>query len=275
MRALGILLLCAALGGCDDDSTSGPGDLSVAGESDAGVPDLSVTGDLLVCNALFNGFNGVQTTPATFACPCGCIVDSMESSVVNPMWGASHSSKSSFAPIAGVALGEQLDWDGTSSFEYGSLYSVGPTAQFFLDGDFDMLLDYDLVSAPPGETHLVLSVRDPGSVQGLQIFEIERELRADGTSDYATMLGGVPPASVPTTATHGTLRMTRQGFTYKTYGDGQLVSTFIAQKATRVAVNVTATLNGCMFSDGGGASCGYQPRFHLLRLSTGTLVNLP
>ena len=43
---------------------------------------------------------------------------------------------------------------------------AGPTAQFFLDGDFDMLVDYDLVSPPPGETHLVLSVRNPGASRG-------------------------------------------------------------------------------------------------------------
>ena len=68
--------------------------------------------------------------------------------------------------------------------------------------------------------------------------------------------------------------MTRQQFTYKTYGDGALVSTLIAQKAPRVAVTVTATLNGCTTSDM-GASCTYQPRFHNVRLASGTLVNLP
>ena len=229
---------------------------------------------ILSCvNQLFNGFNGLQTSLATLACPCGCTVDSMESSVVNPMWGASHSPTSNFAPLAGIALGADLHFDGSNSVEFTALYSVGPTAQFFLDGDFDMLLDYDLVSAPPGETHLVMSVRNPGTVQGIEIFDIEREQLADGSNFYVTMLGGVPSATVATTATHGTLRLTRQGFTYKTYGDGTLVSTLIAQQAGRVAVNVTATLNGCSTSDG-GASCGYQPRFHLLRLASGTLVNL-
>ena len=52
------------------------------------------------------------------------------------------------------------------------------------------------MSPPPGETHLIVSVRDPGTVQGIQIFDIEREQLADGSNAYATMLGGVPSNSV-------------------------------------------------------------------------------
>jgi hypothetical protein len=271
-----LLLLALVAGGCGDDTTNGTGDLGAFGDDlSADGRDLSaLTGDLICSNTSFNGFTGVQTSLAVFACPCGCTVDGMNSSVVNPMWGASHSPSSGFAPIAGVGLGENLHFDGTSTFELCALYSVGPTSQFFLDGDFDLLIDYDLGSSPPGETHLIVSVRDPGTVQGIQIFDIEREQLADGSNAYVTMLGGVPSNSVATTATHGTLRMTRKGFTYTTYGDGTMVSTLIAQKANRVALNVTATLNGCSTSDG-ASTCAYQPRFHDLRLASGTLVNLP
>jgi hypothetical protein len=166
----------------------------------------------------------------------------MEAAVVNPMWGATHGANSSFASIAG-------------------------------EGDFDLLVDYDLVSAPPGQSHLVIGVRDPGVVQDLQTFEVEREFMSDGTSFYATMLGGVPSNMVATTATHGTLRLKRDQLTYTSYGDGALVSTLIAQKAPRVAV--TATLNDCALNDGGMTTGGYQPRFHNLRLASGTLANLP
>jgi hypothetical protein len=270
-----VLLLVMLAGGCGDDTPGPSADLGAGGDDQAaGGLDLARTGDLLCVNQVFNGFSGVPTSLVVFACPCGCTVDGMEASVVSPMWGASHSPSSAFAPLAGIALGADLRFDGSSSFEYDALYSVGPVGQFFLDGDFDLLVDYDLVSAPPGETHLAMSARTPGTVQGIPIFDIEREQLADGSNFYATMLGGVPSATLPTSATHGTLRMTRQGFTYKTYGDGQLVSTLIAQTANRVAINVTATLNGCTTSDG-GASCGYQPRFHDLRLAGGTLVNLP
>lgn len=268
-----LLVLALVAGGCGDDTTTGSGDMGAGGDDMfAGANDLSRIGDMVCTNLMFNGFNGVQTSLAVFACPCGCTVDGMESSVVNPMWGASMTSPSSFVPIAGVGLGEHLDFNG--SVQQLGLYSVGPTAQFFLDGDFDMLVDYDLVSAPPGQTHLLMSVRDPGAVMSIQTFDIEREQLSDGSSYYATMLGGVPSNMIATTATHGTLRLTRQGFTYKSYGDGMLVSTLIAQKAARVAVTVTATLNDCATADGGGATCSYQPRFHNLRLASGTLVNL-
>jgi hypothetical protein len=197
----------------------------------------------------------------------------METGFVNPMWGATNTTGSSFMPITNVGLGEYLSYAG--SVAQLGLYSVGPTAQFFLAGDFDMLIDYDLVSAPPGETHLIVGVRDPMLVAGTQTFELEREQMADGSNYYATMLGGVPSAMVATSATHGTLELKRAGFTYTSYGDGALVSTLIAQKAPIVAVTVTGTLNGCSTSDGGGATCGYVPRFHNLRLASGTLVNLP
>jgi hypothetical protein len=273
MRMLFVLVLLA--GGCGDDTTSGSGDMGAGGDdlSFAGADFSGAGGDMLCTNRMFNGFNGVQNALVTFACPCGCTVDAMESTVVNPMWGATKTSGSNFAPIAGVGLGEDLHYSGT--LEQLGLYSVGPTAQFFLDGDFDMLVDYDLVSAPPGQMHLLMSVRDPGAVQSIQTFDIEREQFSDGTGYYATMLGGVPSNMTVTAATHGTLRLTRQGFTYNSYADGATISTLIAQKAPRVAVTVTATLNDCANNDGGMGACAYQPRFHNLRLASGTLINLP
>jgi hypothetical protein len=72
----------------------------------------------------------------------------------------------------------------------------------------------------------------------------------------------------------GTLRITREGYKYTTYGDGNMVTTLIAQKAGRVAVTATAVLSDCALSDG-GASCEWQPRFHNMRLQSGTIVNLP
>ena len=120
-----------------------------------------------------------------------------------------------------------------------------------------------------------MSVRDPAAVQSIQTFDIEREQLSDGSGYYATMLGGVPSAMLASAATHGTLRLTRQGFTYTSYADGATVSTLIAQKAPRVAVTVTATLNDCSSADGGMTACGYQPRFSNLRLASGTLANLP
>src|SRR3954471_2665987 len=113
MRIFAVLILCAAAGGCDDDSTSGgAGDMSAGGGGSGGATDLSLTGDLISCDRLFTGFTGMQTSTAFFACPCGCTVDSMELATVNPMWGASHASNSNFAPIAGVALGEDLHYSG-------------------------------------------------------------------------------------------------------------------------------------------------------------------
>ena len=124
-----VLLLALVASGCGDDTTSlDTMDLGAGGDDlAADGRDLSFVGDM-VCNGTFPGFSGVQTSLVVFACPCGCIVDSFEENFVNPNWGSSHSPSSSFAPIAGVGLGEALHFDGTSAFEYGSLYSVAPTS---------------------------------------------------------------------------------------------------------------------------------------------------
>jgi hypothetical protein len=200
------------------------------------------------------------------------VIDPMEESNVNSLWGSTLSSGASWTPLTGVALGADLRYSG--SVVQAGLYSAGPANQFFLDGDFDLLLDYDMVAKPPGQGHLVLGVRDPGVVMNIQTYDVERQQASDGTESYASMLGGVPNVTIPTTAMKGTLRITREGYKYTTYGDGNMVTTLIAQKAGRVAVTATAVLSDCALSDG-GASCEWQPRFHNMRLQSGTIVNLP
>lgn len=268
----GILALAlVAVCGCGDDSTGAPSqDLS-------GVVSFDMSGsvgDLAGCMpGSFQGFPG-STSLLRFACPCGCSIDGLQNNLVNGIWGTPHSTGASFAPMQNVGLGVALDFTGANSYEYGTLVSEGAISPFYLDGDFDILVDYDLVTPPPGDSHLILGVRNPTTLSGASVYEIERWHHADGSDSYTTMLGGVPSTSVTTAATRGTLRLTRAGFTLTSYADGSMVSTLIAQSAGRLAITVTATLGGCTTSDA-GARCSYTPRWKLLRLASGTLVNLP
>ncbi|MDB4969481.1 MAG: hypothetical protein JWN44_5170 [Myxococcales bacterium] len=274
MRA--VLIAALLLSGCDDDSTN-----SSAADLSAGGDDLSLAGrdlaggDMPCAYRTFTGFIAGQTTPSYFSCACGCLIDSFESAAVSPLWGASMSTNASFVPMTGVGLGVALT-SSSNTLEQGGLASEGrPTSQFYLDGDFDLRVEYDFgATPPPGSARLILGVRKPQSLNGTPQYEIEREQRADGANYYETMLGGVPAQMVATTETKGVLRLTRQGFTLTAYAGATQVSTLIAQEAGRLVVTLAATLQGCTVSDL-GTSCGYTPRWHKLELSSGTLVNLP
>lgn len=271
MRAICVALLLVSAG-CGDDSSGAPLEMSV-GDLPARVGDLAI-GDGGCTMRSFQGFPGTSTL-LRFGCSCGCTIDGLQNNIVSGIWGMPHSSGASFIPMAGVGLGVALTYSGAATVEYGSLVSEGATSPFYLDGDFDLLVDYDLgPTPPPGAARLILGVRNPTTLSGTPVYEIERLHQADGSDDYSTMLGGVPPVNRPTTATSGTLRLTRAGFVLTSSADGQTVSTLTAQSAGRLAITLTATLGGCSTSDA-GASCGYTPRWKLLRMSSGTLVNLP
>lgn len=274
MRVFFVLVLALAAGGCDDDTTSTAADLAAGGGDDLAAP-ADLAGDLGCTVRQFPGFPGVQTSEARFDCPCGCMIDTMDENAVSPLWGASTTSGARFQPLPNVGLAVVLQSAG--GLEQGGLASeAGPSfpSQFYLDGDFDLLVDYDLgPTPPPGEAHLVLGVRKPTTLSGTTQYEVEREHGADGSDAYATMLGGVPPVTQPTTATHGTLELKRQHFTLTSYADGQLISTLIASEAGRSVVTLAAALVGCSDVDAG--SCSFAPRWHHVRLASGTIVNLP
>src|SRR2546428_710824 len=103
-RSRALLIAAFLLAACDDDSAGMKVDMSAGGGDDLSSPagaDFS-SGDMPCAYRSFNGFFGAQTSLSYFACPCGCLIDSFESASVSPLWGASHSTNASFAPMAGV-----------------------------------------------------------------------------------------------------------------------------------------------------------------------------
>jgi hypothetical protein len=265
----GILVLAIALGGCGDDSAAGAsGDLSAP--TNGG--DLGV-GDLGCGTRAFLGFVGANLDFQSFDCSCGCIIDSFDNNFLSSNWGASTTSGAVFKPSRGAGLGVALTTSG--GLETGGLASEGPNARFYVDGDFDLLVDYDLgATPPPGESHLVLGVRPSGTINGTEIYEVQRHHAADGSDTNETVLGGVSKIGPAITATQGTLRLARSGTTLSSYADGQVVSMRIGEQVRRLMVTLAATLEGCSEGDAGG-SCSYTPRWHRLRMQSGQLVNQP
>jgi hypothetical protein len=273
MRA--VLLAVMLLSACDDDSTGKPNDLSAGGDdlSSTGGGDLAGS-DMSCVYKTFTGFPPNTTAQTYFKCPCGCAIDTFENASVLPLWGASHSTGATFMP---TAMG--LDIAVTSSsntLEQAGLASEGsPTSRFFLDGDFDLRVEYDLgPTPPPGVAKLILGTRKPQMLNGTPQYEVEREQHADGSNFYSSMLGGVPSVAVPTSDTKGVLRMKREGFTVTTYAGTTAITTLIAQEAGRLSMTLNASLQGCTASDL-GMTCSYTPRWHKIELLSGTLAALP
>jgi hypothetical protein len=274
-----VLATLMLLGGCTDDDDGGAGgklDMQAPLDGGGGAVDLAMGPEDMSCIfRSFGGFIGTNDTFHSFDCSCGCSIDRFDNVLLSGIWGASTLGNASFQPMANVGLGVSLTASDTSTAQ-GGLVSVSTIARFYLAGDFDVLVDYDFGPAPPpGEAHLVLGVREISGPSNVSTFEVARVHLADGTDDYQTHLGGID-AHVPTTATHGTLRMTRQGLTLTGYGDGSKVSTRITSNNPRLALTMAATLQNCADTDGGaGSSCNFTPRWHLVRMNTGVLVNQP
>ena len=267
-----LLLACGSIGGCGDDKSNGDGgagDLG-SGAGDGGGADLSGEARDMTCVPhAFLGFAGDNSVFHEQDCSCGCVLDAFENNLTNDLWGRSVSSGAVFTPMQGVGLAIALTTSGM--LESGGLASEGPTAQFYLDGDFDLTVEYDFgATPPPGESHLVLGTRTPGFTSGTFQYDVERYHHDDGSDSYETNLGGIAKSGGSTSATHGTLRLTRSAFVVTSYADGQQVSTLIAQNGDRLMVTLAATLSTCT---GGATPCSYTPRWHLLKLVSGHLVN--
>jgi hypothetical protein len=268
-RALAFALAASvSLCGCGDDTTSGAHDMSMH------VPgaDLASNVDIASCGGSFTGFSA--PTPLTFYdCSCGCTVDTFMHPDILPMWGVSRTG--SGLPV-GTSDGLQsiLEVTPSSPVAVIGLLSQTQLGGFFLDGDFDLLVDWSFGgTSPPGESHLILGVRKPAVVVGTDIFDIERAHLADGSDIYRSQLGGVPPGDNATTTTSGTMELARRGLTTTAYVDGKVIGSFLAASGPRMEITLSSALSGCEDQDGG--SCSYSPLWISLRLKSGTLVNQP
>jgi hypothetical protein len=267
LRSMVVALAVGALG-CGADAAGRP-------DMHAGAPsnDLSATPvDAARCGGTFSGFppNAALTV---FTCSCGCSIDSFMHADVLPFWTIS---QSGLGQPVGTPNGMQALLESTSANPVAvvGLISQAQMTGFFLDGDFDLLVDYSFAgAAPPGESHLILGTRLPAVVVGTEIYDVERARLADGRDVYRSQLGGVPPQDSATTAMQGTLELTRKGLTTTTLADGKKLGAFTATSGARLEITLSAALSGC--SDGDAGTCIFAPLWISLRLKSGTIVNQP
>ncbi|HZS42214.1 MAG TPA: hypothetical protein VFF06_35535 [Polyangia bacterium] len=274
MRALS-LVLAAALAGCGDDAQpngdgGGAADLSAVADGGAdqavSAPDLTLV-DATCALHRFSGFFTGNPTEQRLDCTCGCIIDDFDSNIVNGYWGKPTAGNATLEPMAGVGLAIALATPDGGGASVGAVNSLSPVEPFWLDGDFDLLVDYSLSGPLPDDAHVLLTVQDT-SATGHYI--VGRE-RLSGTGDvYSATLGGIAPVTISTTAASGTLELQRNGSSIKALADGSAVSQFTGAGTARVQLILTGALASCP-----GTGCAFTVTFHNARMMRGAITDRP
>jgi hypothetical protein len=252
-------VVCVALVGCggdDHDDLGGAGDLLGA--------DLPITlPDLSICSAgQFNGFPGSSPIERRLDCSgCGCLIDTLTMAADQALWTKSSVS----ATFSDSAPGINIVADGSTGPAFATLASLNPGGPFFLDGDFDLRVDYLVSLLVPG-THVALRVDSPDGT----FFEVARSRSPAGENDYTASLAGVASAHA-NNAIEGTLRLVRSGTALVAYGDNNQLQTSTAVGTGRAAIYLAAGIDGCFDADAG--SCELVATLHDVRLASGALVD--
>jgi hypothetical protein len=258
------LFVALALVGCDDDATS-PRDLAAAVADLAAPPgsDLSARSDASCTLQHFMGFPGMSDVERRLDCSCGCIIDPLDDTIVNGMWGLPKSSGGSYAP-GPDGLAVTVARNGTT--EFAALVSTSPVNPFFLDGDFDVSVDYELRGAIPPDAHAQLSAATPANNN-----TVERARLTDGSQTAQAIFPGVPPAAHADSSTSGTLELFKKSGTIEAIADGSLVSQRVGVTDTRFSLQLFVTLGAC--DPDGGDQCSFTVAWKNLRMTGGSLVD--
>jgi hypothetical protein len=267
------ILLVAACGDSSNNDDLGVGnDLGVSTEDFAGLPDLRPPADLQ-CGGpeYFTGF-GLLATEQRIDCRCGCVVDRFANNVISGYWGTPIIETATLTPTLDGLVVQVAP--GAGGAGVGALSSSAGAIPFYLDGDFDLAVDYRLFDVLPPDAHAILRV----SIGGTDVYTVERERGLDGVERYRATLGGIQPVTRATTATSGTMRLVRSGFTIRAEADGQMLTQFTGATRARLPILVTLGLTqaGCDVQGGArpdGGSCAATVVWQNLRLASGTLVD--
>ncbi len=272
------MLLILLLAACDD----------VASPPDA-TSDLSMIVDAAVGEAppphtdsgctieTFAGFLGISPEERHVSCACGCTIDHFSSQAISDFWGMVLSPGAAFDPtLNGLNVVLDPTVDGGVGTDGGvtvaGLNSRVLTGPFFIDGDFDLLVDYALYAPLPLDAHVQFYVQaNPAGPVGT--FSIERGRTSAGANVYSTTLGSSAPVPQASLQQAGTLEIVRTGSTVQAIADGQLLSQRVGAATTRLTLILTGGMTGCGGGVDGGARCRAAFAWKNLRALKGTLVD--
>jgi hypothetical protein len=256
--------------GCGEEKSGGDasvGDLGALGDINIAADDLAaLPPDLGPCNVMkFGGFSGISTDERKLYCPCGCTIDAFEGTFVNSFWTAPKSTGATFMPTATGLNVTVTHAPGNGMLENGSLSSLNSAGPWYIDGDFDLLVDYRIAAPLPEDAHIVLGVQPQSGA-----YTLERGRSAAGVDQFESSFFG-NPVDKPTSTLQGTLQLTRTGTTVQALADGTMVSQYTGATTGRVSMTLAAVQKTCVNDAGSG--CNFTVTWHNLRLNRGTLVD--
>ncbi len=248
--------------GLDGGNGDGP-DQSVNGDGNTGV-DFASPVDATCMLQTFTGFPGISAQLRRLDCSCGCVIDSFDTTQVSGFWNGSVMDSTFNPTVTGLNVTPAI---GDGGVAFGGLTSINPANTFFLDGDFDVLIDYQLETALPNDAQASLQVNNLKPPVN-STYTVERQRSVGGAQLYSAAVAGIQPVTAATTATTGTLELERTGFTIRAVADGTEVTRFTGAVQDRLALLLTAGVNSC---SGGG--CTFTVRWRNLRMTRGALVD--
>lgn len=270
MRSLCLasLLLLPLFAACTDDDDKPGADLAAV--SDQGIGDLpgdqQAGPDLAECQyGTFLGLGEVDNEQ-TFACTCGCLIDGLQGSFISGTWSVITSLNGTATAMG--ASGVELAATSTGDVEFAGLSSLPGINPFYLDGDFEISLDYELDTVSPDARVRLITQTQGGPPTGT--FLVERVRNTDGVDRFAGLTGEVAAVAVETDQTSGTLTLRRLGATFTAYADGQLIGQLSGGSVARLHIIANAGMRSCGVD---GGTCEVKARIKNLRLQFGTLIN--
>jgi hypothetical protein len=229
---------------------------------DLALPDLQP--DMVCVQSLFTGF-GAGGAVSPVQCPCGCILDDF-TSFSSARWTSTVMGEWSATMAGGVLT---MATAGSNNVARPTLSSDG---KFYLDGDFDLVVDYKIVAwAVGGGANL--TTLGPGNTA--PTVHAHTYLLNGGRHLYVVVDNLI--WDMPTSATQGTFEIKRTGSTLCATSVGTSPKCRNNSEVGRVTVSLQNTVDNATCSSvcSGGGCCAQTTEYRNLKLVTGTIVDMP
>jgi hypothetical protein len=250
----------------EDLSVQPVDDLSVAA-TDA--QDLQTPTDLVCVPPIFPGFGAGASSP--FDCTrCGCVVDDLTNNS-DGRWTRTASSGWTDSISGGT-----LTMTGSMVNNFTSdIFSS--ESHFYLQGDFDLLVDYQVSNWPSGGGFELIVQSPPGELGAAAPVATAHTYSSSGMTHLYMRIDSQTAQDTVTTATSGTYEISRVANTLcaSRVGGTPKCGTLTLPSALSVVLEGSVTYNSSCSSSCTSSCCNFQAQFSNLRLKSGTIVQSP
>ena len=248
-------------------------DLTAPPDLSSPPPDLFAP-DLLPCvRPRFAGFFDGGSPDPLDCDACGCDLDPLvdADSIALKLNHSANTGWSESVGDGGLTLSASAAANAT-----GDVYNS--SGRFYLDGDFDLLIDFELSQYPVGGSLLLYALgpqADGGF--GFRPFAAAQEYQAAGPEGRIRLYADDLFLDVPTSQAAGTLRVRRVGTRVCAAVVGEHEQCESGTSSARVWMQIYALVSNASCSSvcTGAACCSFSARLWNLRLERGRVVSAP